>query len=285
MAPEPLVRNISDTARWVAYYRAQETDRPDALFRDPFARALAGERGAQIAKAQTFGDQNAWSFTARTVLFDDFVAEGVRAGADMVVNLAAGLDTRPYRMDLPRTLRWVEIDLPGILDYKEQVLKDAAPVCALERVRLDLSDEPARREVFARIAAGSAQAIVLCEGLLIYLDAAQVGSLATDLAAVPSFRSWIVDLASPGLLKMLSERGGKMIADAGAPFKFAPREGPDFFVPLGWTPLRVASLLKTAGRHKRLSFFLKMISLLPERPKRAPDRPWSAVVWLQRTAH
>src|SRR3954462_5914168 len=101
MTAEPLVRDISDTARWVAHYRAQETDRPDALFRDPYARALAGDRGARIARAQTLGDENAWSFMARTVLFDRFITDQVRAGADLVVNLAAGLDTRPYRMDLP----------------------------------------------------------------------------------------------------------------------------------------------------------------------------------------
>src|SRR5678816_2335488 len=73
MGSDPLVRDISDTARWVAYYRAQETDRPDPHFRDPFARQLAGERGEKIAKAHTFGDKNAWSFTARTVLFDEFI--------------------------------------------------------------------------------------------------------------------------------------------------------------------------------------------------------------------
>src|SRR5205085_12374552 len=150
---DKLVRNISGTALWVAHYRAAETERPDPLFKDPLARALAGDRGRQIAKAQTFGDQNAWSFTARTVLFDRFVTEAVREGADTIVNLAAGLDTRPYRMDLPETLRWIEVDLPGILDYKEEVIGATAPRCALERVRLDLSDEPARRALFARFGA------------------------------------------------------------------------------------------------------------------------------------
>jgi methyltransferase (TIGR00027 family) len=283
MERDPLIRDISDTARWVAYYRAQETDRPDALFRDPYARALAGERGERIAKAQTFGDRNAWSFMARTVLMDRFIAEAVRGGADLAVNLAAGLDTRPYRMDLPRTLRWVEVDLPGILDYKESVLKGAAPVCALERVRLDLSDEPARRALFARLGAGTSRAVIMTEGLLIYLDPDAVVSLARDLAAAPSFRTWITDLASPGLVKMMAARGGDMIAAAGAPFKFAPLEGPDFFKPLGWTPVKVASLLKTAGRLNRLPFFLKLISLLPEQPKASPKRPWSAVLQLERT--
>src|ERR1700746_2099689 len=67
---EPLIRNISDTARWVAVYRARETERPDAIFRDPYARALAGERGEQIARAMPFGEQNAWSFIARTWAID-----------------------------------------------------------------------------------------------------------------------------------------------------------------------------------------------------------------------
>jgi len=283
MTAEPLVRDISDTARWVAYYRAQETDRPDALFRDPYARTLAGERGERIARAQTFGDQNAWSFTARTVLFDRFIEEGVRGGVDLVINLAAGLDTRPYRMDLPPALRWVEIDLPGILDYKEEVLRGATPVCRLERIRLDLSGEAARREAFARIAAGSSRALVASEGLLLYLDAAQVASLARDLAAIAAFRAWIIDIASPGLVKMMTQRGGGMVAAAGAPFKFAPPEGPEFFTPLGWRPARVESLLKTAGGLKRLPLMLKLISLLPERPQRSPDRPWSAVVRLERS--
>ena len=162
---EPLIRDVSDTARWMAVYRAresepdpwmavyraQETERDDAVFRDPFARALAGERGERIAAAMpTFTDENAWSFIARTYLFDRFVTRLVQHGADMVVNLAAGLDTRPYRMALPASLRWVEVDLPDILDYKEEILGDAKPVCALERVRLDLSNADARRGLFDR---------------------------------------------------------------------------------------------------------------------------------------
>ena len=89
----------------MAVYRANETDRQDAVFRDPFARALAGERGEQILKAMPFADDNAWPFIARTYLFDRYITRQVKGGADLVLNLAAGLDTRPYRMDLPASLR------------------------------------------------------------------------------------------------------------------------------------------------------------------------------------
>ena len=276
-----LVRNISDTALWVAHYRALESERPDAHFTDPYARALAGERGRDIAKAQTFGDRNAWSFVTRTVLFDRFISDEVAAGADLVINLAAGLDTRPYRMDLPSTLHWIEVDLPAILDYKESILRDAKPRCRLERIRLDLADEPARRDRFAQMIAGAARAVVVSEGLLIYLEPTQVASLARDLRALPAVRSWILDIASPGLVKMLRDRGGQMIAEAGAPYKFAPEDGAEFFVRCGWHAADVASLLKAAAKLRRLSPMLRFFALFPDPKKPPTDRPWSAVVRLR----
>ena len=120
--PNPLVRNISDTARWVAYFRARETERPDALFRDPYAERLAGERGFQIANTLPEGNKHEWAWAARTYLFDEFLSREIQEGVDLVVNLAAGLDARPYRMQLPATLRWAEVDLPEILSYKEAIL-------------------------------------------------------------------------------------------------------------------------------------------------------------------
>src|SRR5262245_29724129 len=181
MTDEPLIRDISDTARWVAVYRARENDRPDAIFKDPFARALAGERGEQIATSLPFFSENAWSMVARTYLFDRFVTRLVKAGVDLIVNLAAGLDARPYRMDLPASLRWVEIDLPEILDYKTQVLAEAQPRCTLERIPLDLSNADARRGVFDRLGRTATHVAVLTEGLLIYLMAGEVGTLGWDL--------------------------------------------------------------------------------------------------------
>jgi len=106
------LRNISDTARWVAWYRALESERKDAWFHDPLARRLAGERGARIATEMGAQGRAAWGFVARTVVIDRFVTQCIGEGAQLVVNLAAGLDTRPYRMTLPRTLRWIEVDLP-----------------------------------------------------------------------------------------------------------------------------------------------------------------------------
>jgi len=159
--PESPIHDISDTARWVAVYRARESERPDAVFRDPFAQRLAGERGQQIAASMPFAEKNSWPFVARTWLIDRLISEQVRGGIDRVVNLAAGLDARPYRMDLPRSLQWVEVDLPEILAHKEEVLRKEKPVCALERVRLDLSDVPARRELFLQLGRRANRVLVL----------------------------------------------------------------------------------------------------------------------------
>jgi methyltransferase (TIGR00027 family) len=278
---ETLIRNISDTARWVAAYRAQESERPDAHFRDPFARRLAGERGEQIAKSMPLGGDNAWSMITRTYLIDQLVRAEVERGADMVVNLAAGLDSRPYRMKLPNSLPWIEVDLPEILTYKEEVLREETPACSLERIRLDLGDGPARRKLFEDLGRRAKRALVITEGLMIYLNADEVAGLAHDLAAPPAFRSWIVDVASPGLLRMLKKRMSSQLHRA-APFKFAPEEGPKFFERYGWKVTEVHSLLKNAARLKRLSLLLRLVALLPETETSRRDRPWSGVCLLTR---
>src|SRR5436190_4362148 len=279
---EPLIRDISDTARWVAVYRARESERSDAVFRDPYARALAGDRGEQIANALPVAQQNAWAWTARTCLFDRHVTQLVGEGADVVVNLAAGLDARPYRMDLPASLRWVEVDLPEILDYKEQVLRDASPRCALERVRLDLANLDARRGLFARLGREANKIAVLTEGLLIYLMADAVCELGRDLAAWPAVGHWVVDIVSPGLLRMLQEQMGDIVRQAGAPYLFAPSEGPAFFERCNWKPIAVASMLKTAHKLNRLPPFLRILAMLPESKGPQGSRPWSGVCRLEK---
>src|SRR5215471_21707713 len=102
-----VVDHVSDTARWVAAYRAMESERKDALFHDPFARTLAGELGFEIARSVPGGTKNAAAAViARTCAIDELIAKALHEGADAIVNLAAGLDARPWRMNLPSTLDW-----------------------------------------------------------------------------------------------------------------------------------------------------------------------------------
>jgi methyltransferase (TIGR00027 family) len=277
-----LIRNISDTALWAAIYRARETERADALFRDPLARRLAGQRGEEIAAAIPFSNKHTWSWVTRTVLFDRLIAEQIQQGVDLVVNLAAGLDARPYRMQLPAMLKWVEVDLPEMIDYKEEMLASEKPVCALQRVRLDLGHVEQRRALVEHLGRESSKALVLTEGLIIYLTAEEVSGLARDLATPPSFQRWISDLASPALVKMLQAKMGGKLGEGNAKLQFGPAEGPDFFRPCGWRSAKTESLLHTAKALKRLPFMLRLVARFSAVEFRPGSKPWSGVCLLQR---
>lgn len=281
MPADPVIRNISDTAAWVAIYRAMETERPDGVFRDPYARRLAGRRGEDIMTNVAWAKKHAWSYTARTWAFDAFIEQEVRAGTDMVINVAAGLDARPYRMNLPASLQWVEIDLPELLTDKQEVLRDEKPVCRLRRVPLDLANVAARRALFEDLGRASKRGLILSEGLLVYLSVAEVRELARDLAAPPAFQRWAIDLISPGLLKMLQKQIGSPLAQAGAPLKFGPAEGLEFFPPCGWKALDARSMFRTAANLKRLPFPLNLFAIFPD-TKPGGKRPWGGVVLLEK---
>lgn len=273
---ESLIRNVSDTALWVAVHRACESERPDALFKDPWARRLAGARGERIAAALPFRGRDSWPFVARTILFDQFILGQIEQGADMVINLGAGLDARPYRMSLPAALQWVEVDLPQIIDYKKDILADEKPVCALERFRMDLSNVKARREMLAQLGARAKKALIITEGVMAYLSPEEVGVLARDLAGVPGFQHWVLDLYSPGLLRLI-QKELPQLGQAGAPAKFGPKEGPGFFTSLGWKRVEVRSTLKAAARAGRLTFKMRLWALFPEPSGEQGWRPWMGV--------
>ena len=278
--PTSNVRNISDTALWVAYFRARETQRTDALFWDPYAERLAGERGFQIANTLRDGNKQEWAWVARTYLFDQFIARTIHDGADLVVNLAAGLDARPYRMELPSSVQWVEVDLEELISYKQEVLAGETPRCRLERVSLDLSDLAGRQQLFEELNSRASKIAVVSEGLLIYFTPEEVASLAEDLAVGSHFKTWVIDLASPGQLKLMQRTTGRDLSEAGAAFKFGPPEGPEFFVPHGWEPRDVQGLLKTAAQLKRSP--AELSSLLPEPKQILGNYPWTGVCLLEK---
>ncbi|HEV8401067.1 MAG TPA: class I SAM-dependent methyltransferase [Gemmatimonadales bacterium] len=281
------ITHVSDTARWVAIYRAMESERPDALFKDPFARRLAGPRGEEIVRAMPRGRAMAWPMIVRTAVMDELIVRAVeRDGVHTVVNLAAGLDTRPYRLPIPGALRWIEADFPDLLAYKEQQLAGEKPRCQLERVAIDLTDGEKRRAFFEdAVSGGGGGTLVVAEGLLVYLDPKEVGTLADDLHAA-GFGWWLIDLGSPGLLKMLSRSWGKKLEEGNAPFRFAPAEGTEFFRPHGWAEAEYRSMWTESLRLKRtmpLAWLWNIVGKLSSQKKRKEYSRFSGIVLLQRT--
>jgi methyltransferase (TIGR00027 family) len=280
------IEHISDTARWVAVYRAMETQRRDAIFRDPFASRLAGDKGEAIVDAMKNGRRMAWAMIVRTAVMDEIILERVRnGGVDLVLNLAAGLDARAWRMPLPRALRWVDVDLPDILEYKANLLKDETPACTYEAVPLDLRDATARRAVFTRLGDQAKRVLVVTEGLLIYLTPEQVSTLAADLHAVPTFAWWLIDLASPRLLDIMVRYWGKSVRSGNAPFQFAPAEGTSFFEPFGWTEAEFRSSMEEAHRLKREMrgmWFWRFLGRFSPKARQEEFRRMSGIVLLTR---
>jgi methyltransferase (TIGR00027 family) len=262
-------------------YRAWESARADALFCDPYADLLAGEGGRAIAALMPKQARSGWPIIVRTRLIDDLVQAAIAHGCDCILNLAAGFDTRPYRLELPRSLRWVEADLPALMEEKERALADVKPNCQLVRIKADLTDAGVRAAVLQEAIGSSDQALVITEGLLIYLEEPQVRALAADLFARAGVRCWILDLASPGLLEMMRKSMGRHLASA--PMRFAPQNGVAYFEALGWRVAQVHSIVHAASRFRRLPWFLRMFALLPEaNPRRLGKSRWSAVVQLER---
>jgi len=179
-----ITESVGATALGVAAARAAETARPDALIRDDYAYLLtssAGPAWAQMASADYawLGDDEdgrrmhemARDYQAvRTHYFDGYFTAAVRTGIRQVVILAAGLDSRAYRLDWPAGTTVFEIDQPKVLGYKTSTLDAHGAVAKSRRVpvAVDLRDDwPA-----ALITAGfdpTQPTAWLAEGLLPYL--------------------------------------------------------------------------------------------------------------------
>ena len=223
------IEHVSDTALWVASYRALESRRSDALFHDSLAEILAGERGQRIARRLQNETVMAWAIALRTRIMDELIAAAIGQGVKLALNLGAGLDARPYRMDLPASFAWVEVDYPHMVEFKEERLRGDTPRCHLERISLDLTDLAARRELFADLGRRPAPILVLTEGVTPYLSNEEVASLADDLRRQENFRLLdprlsCVDGGDPlrtAAHEAASEEGAISVSTAGLEILFA----------------------------------------------------------------
>jgi len=245
------LESISTTAFLTAYCRAAESDRPDAHFRDHYARLLAGTRGREALRRMPSPALTVAGSTVRTCQLDALIVEAIRDHVvDTVLNLGAGLDMRPYRLPLPSDLRWIEIDREDVLSYKRRLVFDR-PICQLEALALDLADPEARSEVFRHIGSRSRKLLIITEGLLVYFTAEQVAALARDLREIAQQRWWLTDIVSPFALELIQRSRVDQPRENDLELTFAPAEGAYFFRKWGWEPERVLSSLDEAERLRR----------------------------------
>jgi methyltransferase (TIGR00027 family) len=189
--PDEPLRGVEKTALGVAMVRARESHRDDRLFDDPYAQAFVDaapgafpeepktpEELAALGPMASLGAVFYVHGVIRTRFFDDYLTAATAAGCSQVVLLAAGLDTRAFRLPWPQRTRVFEVDLPDVLAFKDSVLatQGAVPRCERTTVPADLRAD----WTAALTEAGfdrTSPAGWLAEGLLIYLSAAEAERL------------------------------------------------------------------------------------------------------------
>jgi methyltransferase (TIGR00027 family) len=193
----------STTANWIAAGRARESARPDALFVDSYAGALAGAEGFAMLERQERVSGVSAFIPVRTRFVDDLVLSfAKRLNAAQVVLLGAGLDTRAFRLGLPADLQWFELDREEVFEAKEPKLIElgATPKCHRHIVRTDLREDwtPALHEATFD---ANRSTLWIAEGLFFYLIEADVRRILQQAAELTrAGGKFFADTMGTGLL-------------------------------------------------------------------------------------
>jgi len=251
------VQHVSDTALMVAACRALETARADGLVRDPFAERLAGPRGDAMLRGITGWQLMCFGIGVRTRFLDDLVIETIaRESIEVVLSVGAGLDTRPWRLELRPDLRWIEADFPEMLSYKTRAMAAEEPKCRLERVAADVTGQAQRAALFA--AAAGVPTLMITEGLLMYLAGAAVEALAAD-AAGHGIHRWLLDSSALDLARRMGWDARRAVENLRAPDHLEGAALLDAVRSNGWSQLCFRSYSRDAAAvaHERIAAMIR----------------------------
>lgn len=281
-----LIQNVSDTSIWVAHYRAIESERADALFKDPYAKILVGDHAEKIENMRSEATRwTRWTVVIRTYIIDRMVQDLISKGVTTFVNLGAGLDSRPYRLNLGAHIRWIEVDFSHVIEYKKNQLEKFTPLCQLERISLDLSKRELRKSLFAELAQKHGNIAVLTEGVLPYLTQDQVAELSEDMKAHSNFKYWITEYISPKSYSYLKDPQ-RMKVVKNAPFQFFPEDWMGFFETRGWTLMQsqyFTEVSEQLGRPTPMPKIFKVFEFVLGKKWAAPFKRMSAfLIWENR---
>jgi methyltransferase (TIGR00027 family) len=279
---DATIYNVADTALWIAGYRAQETERDDHLFLDPLAKKLAGDRGMEMVATTPHTEAMGFAMVIRTIAIDRLVLSAIARGVDTVINLGAGLDTRPYRMKLPSTLRWIEVDFPSMIDFKNEKLKNDQPVCQLRRIACDLTNNEESKKLFATLGHETGKALIITEGVVAYLTNEQAALLSSQIFSIPSFQYWIQDFAR-GRHRRNRHMKGLQKKLKNTPLRFSHPDPISFFAVQGWKPVETIFILDEAervGRKMPMMFpWSLLMKIFPKKLKELGNRTYGYVMF------
>jgi len=234
-SPHGEITHVSDTALLVAACRAMETESADGFVRDPFAARLAGERGMAILRAMPHAEMFRFGVGARSRFADELVTDAVSTkGIAAVVCVGCGLDTRPWRLDLPKELRWIEVDFAEMLDYKDERMAGEMPRCNRERMTADVNDAAQRRAIWEVV--GAAPAMMITEGLLMYLPRSTVQAMAAEAGVESGITYWLSDVVTSTFTKAIAMDTTKTVGHVQAPDSLEGEQIVEVVQRHGWIP-------------------------------------------------
>jgi len=248
-----IVTGPGITALGIAASRSVESSMPDALIDDPFGdafvRAVSSpvpfplrwpDHGEQVTDRQARSLHTSRYIGVRSRFYDDYIRDALQGGVSQIVMLAAGLDTRAFRLDWPAAVILYELDQPEVLTFKNDVLhgEQAQPGCTRVTIGADLREDWPT----ALLTAGFSRTVPtvwIAEGLLGYLPPAAEETLLRRIDQHSALGSHLAldrfaDLQAVAAdLEELSTRSG---IDARSLFNTEARPHPTAWLhPRGWT--------------------------------------------------
>jgi hypothetical protein len=187
----PASEHVGDAALRAASVRAHEAQRVDRVLNDRFAARLVADRDEEPLPPEANGAAS-FVLAVNTATIDEMLRHAISdRHLHTVADFGAGLDTRPYRLALPRDLRWIDVDLAPVLDYKALRLAHAMPYCQVRHVRVDLSDAGQRDLALTEIARDVTRGLVLTEDFVGTQSPDVLDDLIERMPRV--FQCWLLD--------------------------------------------------------------------------------------------
>ena len=233
-------QTLPATARLTAAGRAVETRRADRLFEDPLAEALAGEEGFRLMEQWRLpgAPRENPTIGPRTRFYDDLVVEAAADGLGQVVLVAAGMDTRAFRLALPAEVIVFELDLPELLVQKQAILdkEHAEPRCRRVVVGADVGEDDWPQALTAGGFDHAERTLFIVEGLSWYLSEKENARLLDDLASLAASGSRLgIDIISRDLLESPTAAPFfKFTAALGILWQFGTNDPAGFLAAHGW---------------------------------------------------
>lgn len=230
--------SIAKTSLLTAAMRAVESKRLESegrMFSDPYAELLAGQEGVDLLQRAIAAAGEQPAIAIRTAFMDQKIQEAIQCGVRQIVMLAAGMDTRAYRLAFPPGCQIFELDRPEVLDYKKQKLSQVKPLCARVALPLDLRLDWSEKLLQAGFKKG-VPTLWLVEGLLMYLSESDALTLLQRINNLSQAKDYLLfDILSQTLLQAPYMKNQlDFLASIGAPWRFGVNEPEEFMKNFGW---------------------------------------------------